>query len=123
MKKRSSKKFPLNGRQTCVRLTEDEHTRLQNDSELTGESIPDLLKRKYFSGQLLMPLLSHEDTTRLFGTLGRIGNNLNQIAKSLNGGVREGFFDEIKEIQDTFAGLWKFFSSKYCRCSGAESVR
>lgn len=120
-KRRSKSDEPKSG-QTCVRLTEVEHARLRRESDLTGESIPDLLKRNYFAGPVLSPLLSQEDTVKLFTALARIGNNLNQIARCLNSGIREGFFEEIRESQRALSLIWKFYSSKYCRCSSSNRV-
>ena len=99
-----------------VRFNEDEFARIEEDSANTGKSIPTLLKEKYFGGPRPLPLISKEDLKRHFGELGRIGNNMNQLARRLNSGIREGFVEELREIQRLFDQHWGFLSGKYCRC-------
>jgi len=99
-----------------VRFNEDEFARIEEDSINTGKSIPTLLKEKYFSGPRPLPMISKEDLKKHFGELGRIGNNMNQLARRLNSGIREGFVEELREIQRLFDQHWGFLSSRYCRC-------
>jgi hypothetical protein len=96
-----------------VRLTEEEHRRLQDDSKLHGKSIPKLLKIVYFKGPRPSPLMSKEDQKVLIGQLGRLGNNVNQIARQVNSGFREGFNDDLEEVQRSFAQLMTFLTSTY----------
>lgn len=101
---------------SCVRFTGDEYQKIEEDSINTGKSIPTLLKEKYFSGPRPLPLLAKTDLAKVLGDLGRIGNNLNQIARRLNSGIRQGFMEEIEDLQRSFDQLLAFLSSKYCRC-------
>lgn len=101
---------------SCVRFSAGEYTKIKEDAISTGKSIPTLLKEKYFKGRRPQPLMSHADVGRHFGELGRIGNNLNQLTRRLNSGIREGFVEELQEIQVLFDRLWRFLSSTYCRC-------
>lgn len=105
---------------TCVRFTDDEIDRIEEDSINTGKSIPTLLKERYFSGPRPLPLFAEEDLKQHFAALGRIGNNMNQLARRLNSGIREGFIEELKEIQRLFDRHWRFISSKYCRCDKSQ---
>lgn len=104
---------------SCVRFTAEEYQRIEADAEIFGKSIPTLLKEKYFNGPRVLPLLAKEDLEKLFGELGRVGNNLNQIARRINSGIRAGFAGEFEDVQRSFNEIWLFFSSKYCRCSAA----
>ncbi len=104
-------------RASCVRFRSDEYKRIEEDSINTGQSIPALLKEKYFKAPRPLPLMSQADLSRHFGELGRIGNNLNQLTRRLNSGIREGFVEELQEIQVLFDRLWRFLSSTYCRCN------
>jgi Bacterial mobilisation protein (MobC) len=96
-----------------VRFTTDEYRHIKNDADVTGTSIPNLLKRAYFVGAPLVPLMRQDDKEMLMNQLSRIGNNLNQIARQLNSGFRAGFNEELSEIQKTFTRLVTFITSTY----------
>lgn len=81
---------------THVRLTEEEYQRISKEQRITGKSIPWLLKNAYFKGPLCAPLMSVEEQRAVFVELRRIGTNINQIAKRVNAGFREGWNDEIE---------------------------
>ena len=100
-----------------VRFAADQYQQIAQDSINSGKSIPQLLKEKYFSGPQIVPLLSKPDLALLRTELSRIGNNLNQIAKRINSGVRAGFYDEVALLQASVDKVWLFLSSRYCRCS------
>lgn len=87
-------------RHTHVRFSEEEFLRIHEDSETLGETIPGLLKRVYFERAIVRPLLSHDAAQRVLVALARIGNNVNQIARRLNSGFREGWRDEIVQAID-----------------------
>ena len=98
-----------------VRLTVEEYERLSHDADVTGDSIPKLLKDSYFSRPRLNPLMRHDDLKMVMGQLGKIGNNLNQVARQLNSGFRAGFNDDIEEIRRSFTRLMTFVTSTYGR--------
>lgn len=104
---------------TCVRFTDEEMHQIEEDAANIGKSIPALLKERYFKGPRPLPLVSKVDLDNLFGELGRIGNNLNQIARRINSGIRAGFVGEFEEVQKSFDRLLTFLSGKYCRCNVA----
>lgn len=101
---------------SCVRFNVQERTQIEEDSVSTGKSIPTLLKESYFGSPRPLPLMTRVDVQRLNGELGRIGNNINQLARRLNSGIREGFMSNLDEIQRSFDGIWLFLVSQYCRC-------
>jgi hypothetical protein len=87
-KKIEPKKIPS----SHVRFTEDEYEKLLKAQAETGLSIPDLLKKAFFKHRtLLQPLLSKEHVEQIMVELRRHGNNLNQIAKQINSGLRQGW--------------------------------
>jgi hypothetical protein len=98
-----------------VRFSRAEYAQIQEDSVNTGQSIPTLLKERYFKGPRPLPLLARADMEKLFGELGRIGNNVNQIARRVNSGIRAGFAGEFEEVQRSLTQLWLFLSSKRFR--------
>ena len=98
-----------------VRFTSDEYERISHDAEVSGDSIPKLLKASYFGKPILNPLMRHDDLKMVMGQLGRIGNNLNQVARQLNSGFRAGFNDDLEEIRRAFTLLMTFVTSTYGR--------
>lgn len=64
----------------------------------------------------MVPLMTKDDLTTLRTELGRIGNNINQIAWRINSGIREGFEDHITEAKLAFDKLRMFLMGKHCRC-------
>ena len=99
-----------------VRFNEREYKSIEEDSVSTGKSIPTLLKEKYFSSPRPLPLITRADLQKFNGDMGRIANNLNQLAKRLNSGIREGFVDELTVMQRSLDQIWVFMTSQYCRC-------
>ena len=98
-----------------VRFNNDEYQKIREDMINTGKSIPTLLKERYFKGPRPVPLLAKSDATKFLGKLGRISNNLNQIARRVNSGIRAGFVGELDEIQKYLDLLLTFLTSRYCR--------
>lgn len=77
---------------TNVRFTETEYAQVEQAQRETGLSVPDLLKKAFFKHRtMLRPLLSQEQVEQIMAELRRQGNNLNQIAKQINSGLREGW--------------------------------
>ena len=98
---------------TTVRFSRGEYGQLENDTAIMGKTIPELLKESYFIGPAVTPLMSKEDFKVLMGQLGRIGNNINQIARKVNSGFREGFYDEIVAVRGAFTSLLVLLTSTY----------
>lgn len=96
-----------------VRFNEEEYVRLQKDAFLLGKTIPILLKEVYFKGPQVNPLMNVEDQRATLAELRRIGNNINQIAKHLNSGFRNGCDREFKEICENLSTLRKFVVGIY----------
>ncbi|MBS1983572.1 MAG: MobC family plasmid mobilization relaxosome protein [Bdellovibrionales bacterium] len=96
-----------------VRLSPEEHDRLESDARASGESVAELMKRVYFSRKPLVLLMSREDQRSLMGTLGRIGNNINQVARVLNSGFREGFSDDLASVRRDFSMLLTYLTSRF----------
>ena len=81
---------------SCVRFTPVEYRRVQRDQLLTGQSIPWLLKTRYFSAaELRPPAFDYETSREILRQLGAIGNNMNQVAKRTNSGINDGVNEQI----------------------------
>ena len=97
-----------------VRVSAEEYRSIAGDAKQTGESLPDLLKRSYFSNRTRVTILMTKDDLKVvLGQLGRIGNNLNQIAKAMNTGFREGFNDDFLGIRRSFDALMVFMTARF----------
>lgn len=91
---------------TNVRFTEAEFALVEQAQRETGLSIPDLLKKAFFKHQtLLRPLLSKEQVEQIMVELRRHGNNLNQIAKQINSGLREGWNPSFNAMTKGYVDL------------------
>lgn len=81
------KKLQKNRPGTFIRLSEDEQNRLDTESLILGKSVPTLLRDSYFNRLPTKPLIDNEGTKSILAQLGRIGNNINQLAKNSNRGL------------------------------------
>ncbi len=92
-------------RQTHIRFTEAEYSQLLNDSEVYGETVPNLMKAVYFRKKLLQPVMNREDALQVLTALNRIGNNANQIARQLNSSFRQGFNSTVEELRNDIQSM------------------
>lgn len=99
---------PKSKQRATVRFSEEEYDRISNDAYVSGESIPLLLKKAFFKGPRLVPLMGAEDQRSTIVELRRIGNNINQIARQLNSGFRDVAVHEFSEIRESIAALRRF---------------
>lgn len=83
---------------SLVRFSAAQYERIKNDAINLGKSIPRLLRTAYFEGGVVSPIFSAADADRIMAALNRIGNNVNQIAKHLNSGFREGFEPLLEDV-------------------------
>lgn len=91
-----------------IRFSEREYQRLQKDAHAYKISIPTIMKKVYFRKNLPQPAMGPDDARRVHIELIRIGNNVNQIAKQLNGGFREGFNPSVDEMRDDIRAIRHF---------------
>ena len=97
---------------TCVRLRKEEHQKLSSAALVQGMSLPQLLKHVALHGPLPVPLLGAEDCKAVLTQLSRIGNNINQVARKLNAGFRDGFHQEFEVFQRDFNSLYAFLMKR-----------
>ena len=75
-----------------VRLSDDEWEQLNIICELLNENRSKYIRRRFFTGRIPRPVFQYaldEATSKaVTGQLGKIGSNLNQIARKLNSGER-----------------------------------
>lgn len=91
---------------TNVRFTEAEFAQIEQAQRETGLSVPDLLKKAFFKHRtMLRPLLSKEQVEQIMVELRRQGNNLNQIAKQINSGLREGWNPSFNAMTKSYVDI------------------
>jgi len=92
------------------RLTQDEHEQLAAVAAVAGVGLPTFVRRAAFNS-VSLPVPSYEakqpdnaaaEYSRLLGAIGKIGNNLNQIAKVANASKSA---PAIKELKIVFAEI------------------
>lgn len=96
-----------------IRFSPEEYEKLLDDEKKTRLGAQDLLKRAYFGGGGIALLMTDEDRDRLMTELSRIGANVNQIAKKVNSGFREGFNQEIVEVRTHLTMILTWLTAKY----------
>ena len=96
------------GKASFVRFSDEEHLAIQKLALEHGESIPELLKKCFFGNPPKQPIVSDENARAIMIGLNRIGNNLNQIARKVNTGFREGFISAFDEVRDDLRALKNF---------------
>lgn len=92
-------------RRTTVRFTEEEWENIRQQQIVTGRSIPELLKNRFFKYAPYTTVVAPEKQNELAVLHRRMSNNLNQIAKVLNSGFREGWNNEFIQVRDDIAGI------------------
>jgi hypothetical protein len=96
---------PAKARCSLVRFSAEQFERIKGDARTFGQSIPELLRSAYFGRKLVTPRFSVSDAERIVTAINRVGNNVNQIAKHLNSGFREGFQPLLEEAVLYLVGI------------------
>ncbi len=100
-------------KRTTVRFSDEEFERVDEEARMTGKSIPQLLKMSHFRRKKLTLLFDKDDTHRLCGELRRIGNNVNQIARRVNSGALEGWYEEFEKMLKLLSELQQMVVGVY----------
>jgi len=90
---------------SLVRFSREQFAKIENDANAFGKSVPDLLRSAYFAKKLEAPRFASIDADRIVAAINRVGNNLNQIAKHLNTGFREGYQTLLDEAVILLVGI------------------
>lgn len=69
---------------TNVRFDELQWQKINDMSEQTGYTIPELLRKSYFDKSYAVPKLHRDDVNALKKEVNRLGVNINQIARHYN---------------------------------------
>lgn len=71
-------------KQISFRVSESEYSKLQASAETLNMSVPSFVKNKAQGARLVAPKLDKTTRQSMAQDLGKLGSNLNQIAKALN---------------------------------------
>lgn len=95
----------LRNRHLTVRLTEDERAAIDAAAERAGLMTGSYARQKLLGGpaprQVRRPPVERRELARLLGEVGKIGSNLNQLARAAN----QGSYVRGVEIETALAGL------------------
>lgn len=83
-------------------MTVNDYSKVCNSAETIGLSIAEYIRRK-ITGKTLPKKKVSPLNRKLFIELSRVGNNLNQLAKVINSGIRDPFsilrqLEEVKTL-------------------------
>lgn len=71
-------------KQISFRVSESEYSKLQASAESLNMSVPSFVKNKAQGARLVAPKLDKVTRQSMAKDMGKLGSNLNQIAKALN---------------------------------------
>lgn len=100
-------------KRTTVRFTDEEFERIEEESRVSGISIPILLRMSHFKRRKLKLLFDEDGRKFICSELRRIGNNVNQIAYRVNAGVLEGWYDDFFKVAQMLAELQQVVVEAY----------
>ncbi len=109
----SKKNTPTNSTPICVRVSNDELERLKSDSTKTRKTMPTLLRETYFNKIPQNVLMNDDDVEKIRAEINRIGNNVNQIAKQINAGIRHGWNSSFDSISEQLKLLNQYYVLNY----------
>lgn len=91
--------------QSCVNFSEKEFSEIMTDTQLSGHSIPFLLKTAYFQSRRVRILMSKEDQMQWYKELRHWGNNLHQLAIRVNSGLMSGWTEDVYLIRQSITRI------------------
>lgn len=98
----ADKQFRTQTKQVVIRMTEEEFEEMKRRVEKSGKKQAEFLREAI----LKKTIVSTEGMKALVPELKRIGNNINQIARSCNEG-RQATYAEVKQIEKELGEVWQ----------------
>jgi hypothetical protein len=96
-----------------VRFSKQQYLKLLKDKEMTGKSIPWLLKTVYFKKEISTPSLDSETRKAVRRELAGIGNNLNQLTRKVHTRIFGDLQEELLEALQSIKTLRSFLGQNY----------
>ena len=82
------------------RVSEEDVTKLKDLAKARGLSLSDMIRRSALSVRMPSRTFDHTHAVllaRMLGELGRVGSNMNQLARRSNAGKLEGYQRQLSE--------------------------
>lgn len=98
----AGKQYRTQSKQVVIRMTEDDYETMKKRIERSGKKQAEFLREAILTKQII----STDGIKALVPELKRIGNNLNQIARSCNEG-RGATYWEVKQIEKELGEVWQ----------------
>ncbi len=96
--------------QIKFRTTDEELNQITANAQTFGLSVTAFAKMRTLDGGLVTPKFSNEEARGIMLQLQKWGTNLNQIARQINSGIREGFNDQFQFLGEQLRLIRKTIS-------------
>ena len=93
-------------RRVHVWFTEQQYTELEKHSELSGKKIADVIRHYLTNKNVRISNVPKSTANSILSEVGRIGNNINQVAKKLNEYRIEDYDNQIEDIKVTLSNIY-----------------
>ncbi len=100
-------------KRTTVRFTDEEYERIIEEAQISGLSVPAILKASHFRRRKLKLLFDEVSRKFICSELRKIGNNINQIAFRVNSGVLEGWYDDFSKVNHSLTEIYQMVVEVY----------
>lgn len=94
-------------KQISFRVATDEYAKIKEMADRAGISIPSLVKKSTLNQKVKEQVIDRETGRQIIAALGKIGSNINQIAKKVNSGEDTDTILEIMKVSDEINDFWK----------------
>lgn len=120
-------------KQISFRVSPDEYAKIKEMADRAGLSIASLAKKATLDEEVKEQVIDRETGRQIISALGKIGSNINQIARKVNSGENTDAVLSIMKVSDQISDFWKFLidgkvpkhktkKKKYCEVCGAELI-
>lgn len=94
-------------KQISFRVATDEYAKIKEMANRAGISIPSLAKKATLNQEVKEQIIDRETGRQIIAALGKIGSNINQIAKKVNAGENTDTMLEVMKVSDEINDFWK----------------
>lgn len=95
-------------KQISFRVSPDEHAKIKEMADRAGLSIASLAKKATLDEEVKEQVIDRETGRQIISALGKIGSNINQIARKVNSGENTDAVLSIMKVSDQISDFWKF---------------
>ena len=95
-------------KQISFRVSPDEYAKIKEMADRAGLSIASLAKKATLDEEVKEQVIDRETGRQIISALGKIGSNINQIARKVNSGENTDAVLSIMKVSDQISDFWKF---------------